>query len=504
MLRKLVSIAEGTLRRLAVVMTIPFLLVTNGPKDNWCGSFSFVAPTCLESERCCSNVVVMNTGSRRTICKKWNFRKFSNRQFIYYWRKEEHGVRPWRVFVSKPAQKKVNQEKGKIIVNKKKREEKLKNKISKNVEFKNSSKYKIIEDLIEGYPYTTLPVPMHLIEKEPFIILKEKIKAKYLKGYELPFGLIDPVKYELLKLIGKLCDPFKNLCCHSLTPRLFIDKLFKNRPEISYDDFCYRIEYKLRFLMPSYTEMFKYEKELLWKQWIAVRNLKEVSPETPPDDNERVQKILKEDETTILIAMIRVNREINNQGIHPSILKMFFDFLNVEKCPLVLKRDNAFLKLETIMHRLKNREFLEGIKPDYIYFMLNQKAQQYFNNFDKEEFEKTYHDSLNYNAMKQNIINQNKLYKQERRLFSQKTKNSLMKFYDIQLPTFFKEYIKKKEHNYKLIQDKIKRMIDNKYLKRKTRREDILAGRIVPQPITLDAEGDNKTQLRKKKKKKKK
>ncbi|EUD65231.1 hypothetical protein C922_04360 [Plasmodium inui San Antonio 1] len=412
----------------------------------------------------------------------------------------------WRLFVSKPAQKKANQLKTKIVVNKKKKEEKMKKKLSKGAEFKSSAKYKVIEDILEGYPYTSLPVPEQTIQKEPFMLLRGRVKGEFLKGMELPFGLIDPVKYELLKLIGRLGDPFRNLCSHALTPRLLIDSLFKNQPELTFDEFCYRVEYRRRFLMPSYTDVFMYEKELLWQQWIAVRNLKEVSPETPESDHERVQKILEPDETTMPIVMVRVNREISNQGVHPAILKMFFDFLNVEKRPDKLSRDYAFLKLESIMRKLKNREFLEGIRPDYIYFMFNERAKDAFASYDKSEFERSYHEALNHNNMKQNLLSQNATYKKERRLFSEKTKKCLMKFYDIELPSFFKDYVKKKEENYKLIHAKINRMITGKYLKRKRRREDILAGRLTTpeSPLGDTTTPADDTQSRKKKKKKKK
>ncbi|KJP87889.1 hypothetical protein AK88_02493 [Plasmodium fragile] len=411
----------------------------------------------------------------------------------------------WRLFVSKPAQKKANQLKTKIVVNKKKKEENLKKKISKGVEFKSSSKYKIIEDLLEGYPYTSLPVPEQNIQREPFILLKGKVKAEFLQGMELPFGLIDPVKYELLKLIGRLGDPFSNLCSHSLTPRLLIDSLFKKQPQLTFNEFCYRLEYKRKFLMPSYTNIFMYEKELLWQQWMAVRNLKEVSPETPEEDHERVQKILQPDETTMQIVMVKVNREINNQGVHPAILKMFFHFLNVQNDPHHLNRDYAFFKLESIMRKVKNRDFLEGIKPDYIYLMLNEKAKEAFASYNKSEFETTYHEALNHNNMKQKLLSQNATYKKERKVFSEKTKTSLMKFYDIELPSFFKEYVKKKEENYKVIHSKIHKMITNKYLKRKRRREDILAGRITPQESAVgDDTPEDETQPRKKKKKKRK
>ncbi|CRH03010.1 conserved Plasmodium protein, unknown function [Plasmodium relictum] len=400
-----------------------------------------------------------------------------------------------RVYVSRPAQKKSNQLKSKIIINKRKKEENERNKSYKN-DYKSSSKYKSIEELINEYPYK---LPDYDIQREPYIILKDKIKSEFLKGYELPFGLIDPVKYELLKLIGKICDPFKPLCCYSLTPRLFIDKLFTNKYEISYDDFCYNIEYKMRFYMPSYTEIFMYEKELLWKEWMAIRNLKEVSPVTPLDDHERITKILENDETTLPNAIRKVNKEINNQGIHPSILKMFFDFLNIEKCDNKLKRDNAFLKLETIKNQIKNRDFMEGIRPDYLYIMFNKKANDYYSNFNEKEYEKTFLESVNYNTMRQKIISENSLYKKQRKEFSEKTKKSLMKFYDIELPSFFKEYIKKKEENYKVIQSKIKTMIENKYLKRKKKREDRLSGKIV-----LEEKIEENTEEKKKKKKKKK
>ncbi|GAB64827.1 hypothetical protein PCYB_032390 [Plasmodium cynomolgi strain B] len=403
--------------------------------------------------------------------------------------------------------KKANQLKTKIVVNKKKKEENLKKKISKSVEFKSSAKYKVIEDLIDGYPYTSLPVPEQSIQKEPFMLLRGRVKREFLHGMELPFGLIEPVKYELLKLIGRLGDPFRNLCSHSLTPRLLIDSLFKNKPELTLDEFCYRIEYKRRFLMPSYTDVFMYEKELLWKEWIEIRNLKEVSPETSEDDHERVQKNLQPDETTMPIVMVKVNREISNQGIHPAILKMLFDFLNVEKRPDKLNRDYAFLKLESIMRKLKNRDFLEGIKPDYIYFMLNERAREAFASYKESEFERSYQEALNHNNMKQNLLSQNATYKKERKIFSERTKKSLMKFYDIELPSFFNEYVKKKEENYKAIQAKINRMITSKYLKRKRRREDILAGRLTPQPESSLGDGDTPgedTQPRRKKKKKKK
>lgn len=77
-----------------------------------------------------------------------------------------------------------------------------------------------------------------------------------------------------------------------------------------------------------------------------------------------------------------------------------------------------------------------------------------------------------------------------------------MKFYDIQLPTYFKKYMEKKKENYKIIQSKIKKMIHNKYLKRKQKREDILSGKIAP--ISVDHQKDSGTDEKKKRKKKKK
>ncbi|CXI19491.1 conserved Plasmodium protein, unknown function [Plasmodium berghei] len=430
-----------------------------------------------------------------------------------------------KIYVSKPAQKKSNQLKTKIIINKRKKEENERNKAYKN-EFKSSSKYKIIEELIEDYPIK-LPL-LYNIEKEPFMILKDKIKKEFLKGYELPFNFIHPVKYELLKIIGKISDPFKPICSHSLTPKLFISKLFGNAPEITYADFCYKLEYKFKFYMPSYTQIFKFEKELLWKQWVEIRELKEVSPVTSPENHDRIYKILENDETTLPITIRRVNKEINSQGIHPSILRMFFDFLNIAKSGNIiitnensdlftkisknnkyndenddiLKRSYAFLKLESIKNEIKNRDYLEGIRPDYLYIILNKKAEEYYNNFNEKEYDKAYKEAVNYNKMRQNMISENSEYKKQRKLFSEQTKKSLMKFYDIQLPTYFKKYMEKKKENYKIIQSKIKKMIDNKYLKRKQKRENILSGKI--SPISANHQKDAGTDEKKKRKKKKK
>ncbi|KNC36032.1 hypothetical protein PFLG_01312 [Plasmodium falciparum RAJ116] len=201
----------------------------------------------------------------------------------------------FRVFVSRPAQKKSNQLKTKIIINKRKKEENAKSNIRKN-DFKSSSQYKLIEELINEYPYK---LTYTNLKDQPFILLKDKLNPKYIKGYELPFNLINPLKYELLKLIGKICDPFKPLCCYSLTPKLFIDKMFKNKPSITYNDFF--------------------------------------SPYTPLNDHERLNKILEDNETTLPITISKVNKDINRQGIHPSILNMFFDFLNIEKINNCLK-----------------------------------------------------------------------------------------------------------------------------------------------------------------------
>ncbi|CDU17051.1 conserved protein, unknown function [Plasmodium yoelii] len=432
----------------------------------------------------------------------------------------------YKIYVSKPAQKKSNQLKTKVIINKRKKEENERNKAYKN-EFKSSSKYKIIEEIIEDYPIKLSS--LYNIEKEPFMILKDKIKKEFLKSYELPFNFIHPVKYELLKIIGKISDPFKPICSHSLTPKLFINKLFGNASEITYSDFCYKLEYKFKFYMPSYTEIFKFEKELLWKQWIEIRGLKEVSPITPPEDHDRIYKILEDDETTLPIAIRKVNKEINSQGIHPSILRMFFDFLNIAKSGNniiinnqnnnvftkiskenqyndenedILKRSHAFLKLEYIKNEIKNRDYLEGIRPDYLYIILNKKAEEYYNNFNEKEYDKIYREAVNYNTMRQNMIKANSDYKKKRKLFSEQTKKSLMKFYDIQLPTYFKKYMEKKKENYKIIQSKIKKMIHNKYLKRKQKREDILSGKIAP--ISVDHQKDSGTDEKKKRKKKKK
>ncbi|SBS80337.1 conserved Plasmodium protein, unknown function [Plasmodium ovale curtisi] len=427
---------------------------------------------------------------------------------------------PFRVYVSKPAQKKSNQLKTKIIINKRKKEENEKKKSYYKNEFKSSPKYKMIEDIVEGYPYELPPISC---EKEPFILLKNKIKGEHLKGYELPFGFIEPVKYEILKLIGKICDPFKPLCCYSLTPRLFISKLFSNKYKITYDEFCYKIEYKMTFYMPSYTELYKYEKELLWQQWIAVRNLKEVTPQTDIDDNNRVERILKEDEITLPIVMLKVNSEINNQGIHPSILRMFFNFLNVSKNEKGTEEENtlirnyAFLKLETIKNKIKNRDYLEGIRPDYLYLMFKEIATKYYNDFNEKNFKKEYNDAINYNDIRQKIISQNSIYKKERKLFSEQTKKTLLKFYDIQLPSFFNEYCKKKKENYKLIQDKIGQMIQNKYKKRKQKRDNTTATTTTElAPVTqsetssigdeyaITTTTNEQTETKKKKKKKKK
>ncbi|SPJ09629.1 conserved Plasmodium protein, unknown function [Plasmodium sp. DRC-Itaito] len=406
----------------------------------------------------------------------------------------------FQVYVSRPAQKKSNQLKTKIIINKRKKEENAKSSIRRN-DYKSSSQYKLIEELINEYPHK---LPYNNIKDEPFILLKDKLNPKYIKGYELPFNLINPVKYELLKLIGKICDPFKPLCCYSLTPRLFIDKMFKDKNSITYDDFCYNLEYKFKFYIPSYTEIFKFEKELLWKLYMTVRNLKEVSPYTPLDDHERVNKILEDDETTLPITIIKVNKELNRQGIHPSILRMFFDFLNIEKINNILKRDNAFLKLESIKNQIKNRDFMEGIRPDYLYIMFSKNANEYYYNFNHKQYEKEFLDSINYNTTAQKIISENSLYKKKRKQFSEETKTSLMKFYDIQLPSFFKEYMKKKDQKHKEIYEKIKKMIHNKYLKRKQRREDKLAGKICNQESDSDAQINANADEKKKKKKKKK
>ncbi|SOV77830.1 conserved Plasmodium protein, unknown function [Plasmodium reichenowi] len=406
----------------------------------------------------------------------------------------------FRVYVSRPAQKKSNQLKTKIIINKRKKEENAKSSIRKN-DYKSSSQYKLIEELINEYPQK---LAFTNIKDQPFILLKDKLNPKYIKGYELPFNLINPIKYELLKLIGKICDPFKPLCCYSLTPKLFIDKMFKDKRSITYNDFCYNIEYKFKFYMPSYTEIFKFEKELLWKLYMTVRNLKEVSPYTPLNDHERVNKILEDNETTLPITISKVNKEMNRQGIHPSILKMFFDFLNIEKINNILKRDNAFLKLESIKNQIKNRDLMEGIRPDYLYIMFSKNAKEYYSNFNHKQYEKEFLNSINYNTTTQKLITENSIYKKKRKQFSQETKTSLMKFYDIQLPSFFKEYIKKKDQKHKEIYEKIKKMIHNKYLKRKQKREDKLAGKIYNTQSQSDAKTNTNEDDKKKKKKKKK
>lgn len=410
----------------------------------------------------------------------------------------------WRIYVSRPAQKKSNQQKAKIIINKKKKEENEKAK-QRQREHQSSPKFKLIEDVISEYPYTLPDSPE--LEKEPFFVLKNRIQKEFLKGYELPFNLINPVKYEILKLIGRICDPFKPLCCYSLTPRLFIDKMFKKKAEVSYDEFCYNLDYRFPFYMPLYTEIFKYEKELLWILWKTIRNLKEVPQETELSDHERLNRILEDDETTLPIIIKKVNKEISNQGIHPSILQMFFDFLNIEKCDNVLKRDNAFLKLEAIKNQIKNRDFMEGIRPDYLYFMFQKKANEYMTNFKESDFLQRFHETQNYNQTIQNLISENSAYKKKRKEYSEKTEKALMHFYDIELPSFFKEYIKQKEENFAKIHEKIGKMIQRKYLKRKQKREDRLSGKILTteqigdENLSQKQAGEDKKKRKKKKKK---
>ncbi|KYK68361.1 putative transmembrane protein [Toxoplasma gondii TgCatPRC2] len=175
---------------------------------------------------------------------------------------------------------------------------------------------------------------------------------------DLPHGLIPPLHWELYKMFGRIGDPRWPYTAEPATCKIFIERLFKGyglRPSINEDEFRRRLEREWNFLAPtgSCSEFLHFD-DLCRKAWLLVRDLKIREEEeekrrrraletgTQPE-NPRLRKfsLLPDEDIPRLTLHRRVNKEINQQGVHPAVLDVLWDFFSEGKPELTRAQASA-------------------------------------------------------------------------------------------------------------------------------------------------------------------
>lgn len=175
---------------------------------------------------------------------------------------------------------------------------------------------------------------------------------------DLPHGLIPPLHWELYKMFGRIGDPRWPYSADSATCKIFVERLFKGyglRRSITEDEFRTRVEREWTFLAPtgSCAEFLHFD-DLCRKCWLLVRDLKIREEEeerrrrraletgTQPE-NPRLRKfsLLPDEDIPRLTLHRRVNKEINQQGVHPAVLDVLWDFFSEGKPELTRAQTTA-------------------------------------------------------------------------------------------------------------------------------------------------------------------
>ncbi|XP_954381.1 uncharacterized protein TA21105 [Theileria annulata] len=308
---------------------------------------------------------------------------------------------------------------------------------------------------ITDTPSYTQKLSMDLIldQARPYMSLfdEEIVTKNDLLGFDMPYGLVPRERYELWKLCGRISDPCAPFSSQSLTTRMFVQRLFGNKYEISRDDFNYKIEYKMKFYTPGYGDIFFMDKIRCWKAYYLTRDYK-YGPEDLPTYTTMYPLARPEDNVPLSTAMLAVNAEINRQGVHPSLLDMLWDFFNKpassvsdgssdeDKTDRVLNRDVVTYKLNWLIERLENRDEEEGISPDNFYRIFYEKAKQYINNFDMDLFIRDQLRNLHIIDTHKMMLMNNRALRRRNKILREAYNDDLKSLYAARVPRTYKRY----------------------------------------------------------------
>ncbi|PHJ25202.1 transmembrane protein [Cystoisospora suis] len=190
-----------------------------------------------------------------------------------------------------------------------------------------------------------------------------------LDGRDLPHGLIPPLQWELYKTFGRLGNPNWPYTAEPATCKIFIERLFKGfgrRLSITENEFKKRIERDWNFLAPVNSSEFEHFDGLCWKCWTVVRDLKIIEEEEFRRlRTEQRREAKKKDGEALLPARARkwslpppediprltmqrrVNKEINQQGVHPAVLHVLWRFFSDGNDELT--REQASARFESLV-----------------------------------------------------------------------------------------------------------------------------------------------------------
>ncbi|UVC54057.1 hypothetical protein MACJ_003385 [Theileria orientalis] len=274
---------------------------------------------------------------------------------------------------------------------------------------------------------------------KPYMALfdAEKITKEDLRGFDMPYGLVPRERYELWKLCGRVSDPCAPFSSQSLTTRMFNQRLFGKEYEITRDDFNYKIEYKMKFYVPGYGEIFFMDKIRCWRAWYLARDCK-YGPEDLPTYSTIYPLARPPDNVPLSHVMLSVNSEINRQGVHPAVLDMFWNFFTDD--PNVLTRDIVTYKLNWITERLSNIDPQEGISPDHFYRVFYEPCKKAMENFDKEEFLRKQHASLHEISTHKMLMMNNKALRVRNRILKEAYNDELKQLYKTIVPRSYTRY----------------------------------------------------------------
>eukprot|EP00920_Eleutheroschizon_duboscqi_P009248 GHVT01021117.1.p1 GENE.GHVT01021117.1~~GHVT01021117.1.p1 ORF type:complete len:478 (+),score=93.54 GHVT01021117.1:336-1769(+) len=145
---------------------------------------------------------------------------------------------------------------------------------------------------------------------------------------ELPHGYIDPVKWELFKLFGRLGDPGYPLTCQSARPQLLVDRFFKGLKQrlfITQNEFKLAVDHRMPFLVPGFGELFHNFGLTCLRAWMEARGLR-AGPEVLPPCRSIFGPRRPAGEVSLAFAVRGCNKEINRQGVHPAALHCLWQF----------------------------------------------------------------------------------------------------------------------------------------------------------------------------------
>eukprot|EP00375_Theileria_parva_P003199 XP_765880.1 hypothetical protein [Theileria parva strain Muguga] len=280
---------------------------------------------------------------------------------------------------------------------------------------------------------------------------EEIVTKNDLLGFDMPYGLVPRERYELWKLCGRISDPCAPFSSQSLTTRMFVQRLFGHKYEITRDDFNYKIEYKMKFYTPGYGDIFFMDKIRCWKAYYLTRDYQYGSEDLPTYTT--MYPIARpEDNVPLSTVMLAVNAEINRQGVHPSLLDMLWDFFNKSTSAnsdssdesnaldKVLNRDVVTYKLNWIIERLENRDEGEGISPDNFYRIFYEKAKEYINNFDMDSFIRNQLKNLHIIDTHKMILMNNKALRTRNKILREAYNEDLKSLYAARIPRTYKRY----------------------------------------------------------------